>query len=893
MATSSGTVGIDAMGQTQELGNSFKFRGVQVPPPLPLGTKDWFTWTPAYDQCVFNQTTSAAVCGCQKVTQLAARVGGLVVPLTVANAAAYKTYMGKVVTVVHAPVSFNHTLGQQEGVTRFAADTVAHGCGNVHASSDCMASGQFLPNAVDPELGTCTCIPAAFLNGLMKPAGARCSLLGATNANAIALFEGMGYYQFGPDGLSIDSVGDFGMPRHFDGKSVPGSQVACQNSQSIIAGACPYSPGRTVCAPNVGGQKCDAVLPTVAPPGNNSIWNVTEDGLGVACPKNAPLSVWDPSVKACVRDEEPSLWCNSRGYIRGQSQTSVPICACLPGYSGNACQFILGCPTACDAVNQFCNIASPTGPACECLPGYYSAGAGKPCSGYDPKSNATCTVTCLKGSCATPTQCTCDPGWQGQDCSTPVCPANCNSVGECAVSSAGVPECICPARFPRPSMTCTGAEYALAGPCMNGGSVDSAGFRCTCVGGFTGWTCDSLPHCDVCCPPDRCSCLASPTTATCRAPWHVSGYAFCCNYYHCLDGEALVVDAHGELVRVADLRKGSTALTLLESSASLAVEVVSGVDQTAHHVSRVAAVCRGATAAEVSQALATDKNAPVCTVVSYGHGLGVQADARLLKGVRIAKAVRAAVLAAVPNVAADGTPAAAALTNAFLPMADVVALLERASPQPVRGTSAGPRVMQLSSAGLRSIDATGAVDSTTVVVWGFTSVSQLPLHMARWSDDSTSTVQLFSYVVPSGRQTIVAATAAAPASAEDLNEARVTLGLTALQTLCMPHSGDGIAPRVAPEVLVALARRLTTATTNCTTTDGSALALSTLIDGLVAQEDAARRYAAPGFTALPPIKEGSPAVNDATALAAASASSLVADFLTPCDLAVGGDAAPL
>lgn len=894
MAPFSGAVGVDAMGQTQELSNDFKYRGVSVPPPLPLGTKDYFGWTTAYSTCIVNKTTPAAICGCQKAAQLTARDAGQRVPLTVANAAAYKANMGKVLPIVdHASISFNHTMAQQEVVTLFAGHTVTYGCGNVLASSDCMASGDFVPGSVDPMLGTCNCIPASFLNGIGKPAGALCSLIGATSASAIATYEGLGYFQFGPDGIHIDSVGDFGMPRSFDGKSVPGSQVACQNAESVVAGACPYSPGRAVCAPNVGGQACNAVLPTVAPPGNNAVWNVTEDGLVPSCPKDAPYSQWDPLVKACIRNDEPSLYCNSRGFIRGQTRASAPICACMPGYSGNACQFILGCPTACDAVNQFCNVNKPAGPACECLPGYFSNGTGQPCSGYDPTNNATCTVTCLKGSCATPTECTCDEGWTGQDCSTPVCPSNCNSVGECTVDASGKAVCVCPARFPASSATCTGAEYALAGPCQNGGTADSAGFRCNCVGGYTGWTCSDAPHCDTCCPVDRCTCFGGPTSPVCRKPWHPSGAEFCCNYYHCLDGEALVVDAHGNLVRVADLRKGSKALSLIESLASLAVEEVSEVDQTTHHVSRVAAVCRGATVAEVSQALATDRDAPVCTVVSYGHGLGVNADAGLLQGARLTQSVRAAVLAAVPNAAADGSPAAATASNAFLPMADIVALLERASAQPVRGSAPGPRVMGLSSAGLRSMDATGAVDTSTVVVWGFSSVSQLPLHMQRWSDDATSTVTLFSFVVPSGRQTIVAAAAAAPATQEELSEARRVLGLDAHQTLCMPHAGDSIAHRVAPEVLVALARRLTTATTNCSTTDGSALALSKLVDGLVAEEDAARRYAAPGFTALPPVKEGSPAVNDGRALASASASSTVADFLSPCNEAPLLDAAPL
>jgi hypothetical protein len=364
-------------------------------------------------------------------------------------------------------------------------------------------------------LGSCSCVTSNWING-PKPTGVTCTLFGVTDSFVQAALDGLANLLGGSEGKTIGRVGPYGQPQSAS-DVLPGSQVLCQNSNSTIAGACPYSPGRTACLEHVTGQQCDSPDPANPPPGQNVIWSVDANGVYPDCSPDGPTSTWNPIVKAIVQGTTPSLWCSKRGYSSQMSFSGLEICTRLPGYEGNQCQFVKGCNPECTATNQFCNNSGADGPVCECLPGYFQDTQG-PCSGYNTSSNATCSVPCLYGNCATPEKCTCAEGWSGDDCSVPLCPNSCNNVGKCTLVS-GVPTCVCPMNFgTSPLPDCgTQPEWALAGPCPSPATVNPNGMACDCSKllptRWVGNRCDKMPPCSVCCPPMRCTCQQSATQA--------------------------------------------------------------------------------------------------------------------------------------------------------------------------------------------------------------------------------------------------------------------------------------------------------------------------------------------------------------------------------------------
>ncbi len=83
------------------------------------------------------------------------------------------------------------------------------------------------------------------------------------------------------------------------------------------------------------------------------------------------------------------------------------------------------CNKLCQKIDQACPVAISS--LLNCLP-------------IDGDCTGACDVPCIHGFCdfATDT-CVCQQGWQGVDCSEPICPSNCNGHGVCV--DVGVCDC--------------------------------------------------------------------------------------------------------------------------------------------------------------------------------------------------------------------------------------------------------------------------------------------------------------------------------------------------------------------------------------------------------------------------------------------------------------------
>lgn len=871
---------------------------VSVPPPISSSSQAWTSaWGPAYLTCRASATTSAAVCNCQFQARKTARLAGQPVPMTAAQAARWGALMGQTVPLLNGSVIFNHSPAQQALFSNFTADMAQFSCGANLQDADCLASGDYSDSGNPAGLGTCTCISGNWQNGIGGTAGASCGLFGATNAAAIALWDNLGNFQFGPDGTTPENVASFGSPQYGAG-IIPGSQVRCQNAGSIVAGACPFSPGRAVCEPNVVGQACDSPDPTLPPAGQNAIYQVDAQGLYITCPPDGPAEVFDPTLQACIQQGAPSGWCNNRGYLSQESYTDVPICACNPGYSGSQCQFVIGCTPECTATNQFCNIDASGGPQCECLPGYSPSSAG-PCSGYDPNSNVTCIVPCLHGSCATPEVCACADGWTGEDCSVPVCPDNCNNVGKCSLVG-NTPTCVCPANMGiNPPANCGSTpEWAIAGPCMNGATPNPDGINCNCAAltqRWTGNTCNNLPSCSVCCPVGRCTCQTSASQANCRAPWHyVNSAAWCCNWYHCVSPSALVLGAHGDLVRIGEVKKGDVIFNNIETSQTVAMESVESAEFTKHAISSLVSVCRMPSARHLIKSIETGDSSH-CLVMSANHGMAVKLDESKLENSNVAQVLRATLQLVTPeerDALRVGGAAKAVfdrVRETFLPAADLTKLAEYLARDASATIQLGTFVtkkgffVSVSDLGLHVADALGTLSTKdqTFLVWGWQSLHDLPRDLHEWVDPRDGRMNLVQVKVTSARQSVWAPAAARPVTASQVKSARSSLGLKSSQTLCLP--GQVRVP-VTNQVLVSLVDHSSYGTTDCNSTSNGTTILSHMIGGgITARQDDERRNVPRGYTVLPPIQPGSPTVNDQRAIAAAGEAVLpLHQFLQPC-----------
>ena len=130
--------------------------------------------------------------------------------------------------------------------------------------------------------------------------------------------------------------------------------------------------------------------------------------------------------------------------------------------------------------------------------------------------SATCTFTCENGGrCVSPDQCQCKEGWDGVDCSKPICQEKCSDRELCVAPD--VCECI-------PGYRGEGCLEALCvQTCQNGGQC-SAPDTCSCSRGWFDSNC-TTPICEQTCgnggnctAPNECSCPNDWTGLDCRTP---------------------------------------------------------------------------------------------------------------------------------------------------------------------------------------------------------------------------------------------------------------------------------------------------------------------------------------------------------------------------------------
>ena len=217
------------------------------------------------------------------------------------------------------------------------------------------------------------------------------------------------------------------------------------------------------------------------------------DEQGVVCGRCMPGYEIDPNDPEgpCILGEDcAETRCGGRGIcvaalVGPGSQHTQVACACDPGYAGEACQV--------------------------CAPGYHGEARedlGVVCLPDEVCEPDTCSGA---GTCAVEngvTVCTCDPGYDGPDCSRTCVGNTCNGAGTCVEQAEG-PVCQCddPGRDPATDCATCRAGYAMAADgacvlqdgcddplaCAGHGTCsapDPAGHVCACDPGWAAATCD-------------------------------------------------------------------------------------------------------------------------------------------------------------------------------------------------------------------------------------------------------------------------------------------------------------------------------------------------------------------------------------------------------------------
>ncbi|XP_005285853.2 protein delta homolog 1 isoform X2 [Chrysemys picta bellii] len=143
------------------------------------------------------------------------------------------------------------------------------------------------------------------------------------------------------------------------------------------------------------------------------------------------------------------------------------------------------CKPGCHPVNGFCEIPSE----CRCQPGWQ----GALCNQCVPFPG------CVHGSCAKPWQCVCEEGWVGSLCDIDIHPCSskpCTNNSTCIESGDGGYICLCAKGFTGKNCHLKKGPCIINGsPCQNGGTcVDDNGFAphasCLCLPSFAGNFCE-------------------------------------------------------------------------------------------------------------------------------------------------------------------------------------------------------------------------------------------------------------------------------------------------------------------------------------------------------------------------------------------------------------------
>ncbi|NWI30366.1 DLK1 protein, partial [Sula dactylatra] len=143
------------------------------------------------------------------------------------------------------------------------------------------------------------------------------------------------------------------------------------------------------------------------------------------------------------------------------------------------------CKTGCHPENGFCEFPSE----CRCQPGWQ----GALCNECVPFPG------CLHGSCAKPWQCICEEGWVGSLCDIDIHPCStkpCTNNSTCIETGDGGYICLCAQGFTGKNCHLKKGPCIINGsPCQNGGTcIDDNGFAphasCLCPSGFAGNFCE-------------------------------------------------------------------------------------------------------------------------------------------------------------------------------------------------------------------------------------------------------------------------------------------------------------------------------------------------------------------------------------------------------------------
>lgn len=130
--------------------------------------------------------------------------------------------------------------------------------------------------------------------------------------------------------------------------------------------------------------------------------------------------------------------------------------------------------------------------------------------------SASCTQICENGGrCVGPDICECPPGWEGVDCTKPICSSSCGLNSVCVAPDT----CGC-----KPGFTGESCDIALClQECRNNGTC-TAPDTCTCADGWFDSNC-TTPVCSLTCAnggnctaPGSCACPSEWTGPDCRIP---------------------------------------------------------------------------------------------------------------------------------------------------------------------------------------------------------------------------------------------------------------------------------------------------------------------------------------------------------------------------------------
>ncbi|XP_030414602.1 protein delta homolog 1 isoform X1 [Gopherus evgoodei] len=166
-----------------------------------------------------------------------------------------------------------------------------------------------------------------------------------------------------------------------------------------------------------------------------------------------------------------------------QAVTLICCCCCFPLILPVTPDVV--CKPGCHPVNGFCEIPSE----CRCQPGWQ----GALCNQCVPFPG------CVHGSCAKPWQCVCEEGWVGSLCDIDIHPCSskpCTNNSTCIETGDGGYICLCAKGFTGKNCHLKKGPCIINGsPCQNGGTcVDDNGFAphasCLCLPSFAGNFCE-------------------------------------------------------------------------------------------------------------------------------------------------------------------------------------------------------------------------------------------------------------------------------------------------------------------------------------------------------------------------------------------------------------------